>query len=118
MFNKVHYARYGTFYVNQLKRLEVTHPGAKREIEEFGLSVRRNEFTIGQAVDLAGEQTFMKSAKTAGRIIKFVNSEECIAKWVLNRPYQNMFTEALQDMTNTSKLMLNPLKSTQQMSKR
>ena len=114
VFNKVHYARYGTFYVNQLKQLEVTHPGAKGEIEEFGLSVRRNEFTIGQAVGLAGEQTFMKSAKTACGIIKFVNSEECIAKWVLNRQYQSMFTEALQDMTNTSKIMLNPLKSTQQ----
>ena len=41
------------------------------------------------------------------------NSEECIAKWVLNRPYQSKFNEALQDITGTSKLMLNQLKSTQ-----
>ena len=41
------------------------------------------------------------------------NSEECIAKWVLNRPYQSKFNEALQDITGTSKPMLNQLKSTQ-----
>ena len=37
------------------------------------------------------------------QIIKFVNLEERIAKWVLSRPYQSMFTEALRDMTSTSK---------------
>ena len=37
--NKIHYARYGTFYVKFLEYLEDTHPGAKEEIEEKGLSV-------------------------------------------------------------------------------
>ena len=63
--NKIHYARYGTFYVKFLEYLEDTHPGAKEEIEEKGLSVRRNTLGIGQAVDMAGEQSYMKSAKTA-----------------------------------------------------
>ena len=49
-----------------LKDIENTHPGAKEEIEETGISVRRNSFGIGQAIDLAGEQTYMKKAKTAG----------------------------------------------------
>ena len=31
--NKIHYARYGTFYVKFLEYLEDTHPGAKEEIE-------------------------------------------------------------------------------------
>ena len=97
--------RYGTYYVNQLKNLEETHPGAKQEIEKSSVSVRRNDFGIGQAVDLAGEQTFMKSAKTAGGIIEFVNSKECIAKWVLNRPYQSKFAETLRDITCTSQSM-------------
>ena len=66
VFNKVHYARYGSYYINQLKYLQNTHPGAKEEIQEYGLSVRRNSYGIGQAADLAGEQTFMKSAKTSG----------------------------------------------------
>ena len=45
-----------------------THPGAKEEIEEKRLFVRRNTLGIGQAVDMAGEQSYMKSAKTAGGI--------------------------------------------------
>ena len=64
--NKVHYVWYGSYYVNQLKHLNETHPGNKKEIEEFGVSVRCNEYGIGQAVDLASEQTLMKSAKTSG----------------------------------------------------
>lgn len=35
-------------------------------MEEYGLSEQRNDFSMSQAVDLAGMQTFMKSAKTAG----------------------------------------------------
>ena len=65
VFNKLHYARYGLYYINQLKYLQNTRPGAKEEIQEYGLSVQRNSYGIGQAVDLAGEQTFMKSAKTS-----------------------------------------------------
>ena len=52
--------------MNQMKRLEETHPGARNEIEEYGLSVCRIDFGIGQAADLADEQTCMKSAKTEG----------------------------------------------------
>ena len=66
--NRIHYARYGCYYVNQMQRLEETHPGAKEEINQVGLSVRRNDIGAGQAIDLAGEQTYMKSAKTAGNI--------------------------------------------------
>ena len=49
--NKIHYARYGTFYVKFLEYLEDTHPWAKEEIEEKGLSMRRNTLGISQAVD-------------------------------------------------------------------
>ena len=66
VFNKVHYARYESYYINQLKYLQNTHPGAKEEIQEYGLPVQCNSYGIGKAVDLAGEQTFMKSAKTSG----------------------------------------------------
>ena len=31
---------------------------AQEEIERHGLSVRRNNIGIGQAIDLAGEQTY------------------------------------------------------------
>ena len=65
--NHLHYARYGTYCTNFLQHIDETHPGAKEEMIRCGISVRRNTLGIGQAIDLAGEQTYMKSAKTAGR---------------------------------------------------
>ena len=64
--NRLHYTCYGTYYVKSLESLEFSRPGAKEELSRQGLSVRRNKLGIGQAVDLAGEQTYMKNAKTAG----------------------------------------------------
>ena len=64
--NRLHYARYGTYYLKSLESLELSRPGVKEELCRQGLSVRRNKLGIGQAVDLAGEQTYMKNAKTAG----------------------------------------------------
>lgn len=49
--------------MNWIKRLEETHLGAKNEMEEYGLSECKNDFSMSQAVYLAGVQTFMKSAK-------------------------------------------------------
>ena len=103
---------YGTFYINQLKRLDFSHPGARYEIVEVGLSIRRNDIGVGQAIDLAGEQTYMKNAKTAGEITKFANSPETVAKWVMNRPpYQSRYTEALGDICAMSKTTTNPRKT-------
>ena len=68
--NKIHYARYGTYYIQQLKNLDSRHPGAFEEICEM-VSFKGNKTGIGQAVDLAGEQTYMKNAKTAGFLLCF-----------------------------------------------
>ena len=57
--NRVHYARYGTYHVNCLEYLDTTHPGARQEIEDFGLSVRRNQLGVGQSIDMAGEQSYI-----------------------------------------------------------
>ena len=35
-------------------------------MESVGLSARRNNLGIGQAIDLAGEQSYVKNAKTVG----------------------------------------------------
>ena len=67
MMNKVHYSRYGAYYCFLMEHLDANYPGAREEMEMYGLSVKRNNLGIGQAVDLAGEQTLMKHAKTAGR---------------------------------------------------
>ena len=50
--NRVHYVRYGMYYVSCLEHIDSTHPGAKEEIENVGLSVRRNTFGIGQSIDM------------------------------------------------------------------
>ncbi|XP_065053916.1 uncharacterized protein LOC135682802 [Rhopilema esculentum] len=64
--NKQNYSRYGAYYCKSLEHIEHTHPGAKEELEEKGLSVCRNGYGIGQSIDGAGEQTFMRSSKTIG----------------------------------------------------
>ena len=46
--------------------LSDTHPGALEEFCKLGVSVRRNNIGIGQSIDGAGEQTFVRAAKTAG----------------------------------------------------
>ena len=65
-FDRTHYSRYGSYYIKSLELLDKTHPGAREEIMNIGISVRRNDKGIGQAIDLAGEQSYMRSAKTAG----------------------------------------------------
>ena len=96
--NKRNYARYGTYYIEQMKDLPTTHPGAVEELLEKGISVRRNNIGIGQSIDGAGEQTFMRSAKTRGGIKSFTSNDATYSKWVLSRPFQAKFVEALLDM--------------------
>ena len=86
-----------------MELLEKTHPGAKRELMKIEISVRRNEKGIGQAVDLAGEQSYMRSAKTVGGLTDFQTKPATVRKWVLCRPYQAKFTEALNTVANIDK---------------
>lgn len=46
-----------------MQRLEESHLGTKT-MEVFDWSMWRNNFGIRYTVDLAGEETFIKSAKT------------------------------------------------------
>ena len=102
-FDRTHYSRYGSYYIQSMERLEKTHPGAKEERMKIGIFVRRNEKGIGQAVDLAGEQSYTRSAKTAGGLTDFRTKPATVRKWVLCRPYQAKFTEALKTMANIDK---------------
>eukprot|EP00112_Aurelia_sp_Birch-Aquarium-sp1_P017476 Seg4056.1 transcript_id=Seg4056.1/GoldUCD/mRNA.D3Y31 product="hypothetical protein" protein_id=Seg4056.1/GoldUCD/D3Y31 len=79
-------------------------------IEERGLSVRRNTLGVGQAVDLAGEQSYLKSAKTAGGITQFATKETTIAKWAINRPFQARFAETLIEISGLSNTTTCPRK--------
>ena len=79
----------------QLETMENTHPGAKEELEEKGLSVCRNSLNVRQPIDGAGEQTFMKSAKATGGINLFITHDSKYEKWILTRPFQTRFVDAL-----------------------
>ena len=50
-------------YVEQMKNQETSYFGIKEKIEDFCL-VKRNSVDIGQAIDLAGEQTIWKLQNT------------------------------------------------------
>eukprot|EP00794_Sanderia_malayensis_P002234 gene2234-2545_t len=112
MTNKVHYSRYGAYYCFLMEHLDANYPGAREEMEMYGLSVKRNNLGIGQAVDLAGEQTFMKHAKTAGGLKQCLNSETAYEKWVLNRPMQAEYTEGLMDLSGLSRNLAAAVQST------
>ena len=102
-FDRTHYSRYGSYYIQSMERLEKSHPGAKQELMKIGISVRRNEKGIGQAVDLAGEQSYRRSAKTAVGLTDFQTKPATVRKWVLCRPYQAKFIEALKAIANIYK---------------
>ena len=108
--NKQNYARYGTYYIMQLANLESTHPGAREEIEANGISVCRNVWGIRQSIDAAGEQTFMRDPKTAGGIKNFVSQDCTYEKWVLSRPGQAEYVQALRQQCKLDTNLSNPRK--------
>ena len=81
-----------------LENLPDTHPGAIEELTKRCISLRRNTTGIGQSIDGAGEQTFMRSAKTSGWIENFTTQDKAYNKWVLSRPFQAKHVEALLEM--------------------
>ena len=65
---------------------------------------------------MVGEQSYMKNAKTAGRITQFASKETTVAKWEMTRPFQARFVESLVEIrgliktTSTSLKCLRPSK--------
>ena len=106
-FDKTHYARYGTFYVNSIENIGVTHRGAKTEMQKFSEPVRRNNYSIGQSIDLAGEQTYTKSAKTVGGTTSFQIRQGAVLKSVLNRPFPSKLFEPLKELSGVKKTTTN-----------
>ena len=112
--NKINYARYGTYYVEQLRNLEETHPGAKEELERNGISECRNNFNIRQSIDGAGETTFMKDAKIVGGIKNFTTQDSTYEKWVLSRAGQAEYKSELLRIAGMSKDSQEPRKCLRQ----
>ena len=92
-----------TTYCNFALLIVLTHPGARQEIEEKGISVCRNDFGIRQSIDGAGEQTFMRSSKTAGGIKNSVTQQSTYERWVMSRPGQAEYVMALKEKVGPDK---------------
>ena len=80
MFNVHFHRKKKKDYIQQLKNINALHPGALEEFEGIS-SKRRNNTDIGQAIDLVGKQTYMKSAKTRGKYYHL--SRETIVKYLI-----------------------------------
>ena len=113
---KVNYARYGSFYVEVLLKLEKLYPGLRGLLREKGMSVQAQEnFPLRVAIDQRGEQTLNRDAKTTGGITHFASDSTGILKWTLNRAEQANNTRALLQMAdiNCSSILYKPLKPSQ-----
>ena len=64
VMNKLNYARYGSYYLHQMKNGEVIYPGLKVPISVQG----QNRYNIRTPIDQRGEQTLNKQPKTVGGI--------------------------------------------------
>ena len=112
-FNKVNYARYGSYYYT-LKNMETLYPGLKDMLEKLGLSVQaQDRYQIRTALEQRGEQIINGDAKKSGGITVFFRSISSILKWCLNKSEQATNTKALDDLArlgknNTSYTLLRP----------
>ena len=92
---KVNCARYGSFYVELLLKIEKLYPGLKCLLREKGMSVQAQEhFPLRVAIDQRGEQTLNRDAKTTGGTTHFASDSTGILKWTLNRVEQANNTRA------------------------
>ena len=114
--DKTNYARYGSYYVAVLERIESLYPGLQRLLENKGISVQaQRKYPHRVAIDQRGEQTLNREAKTTGGIKNFASDSSGILKWTLNRAEQAKNTNALlalADLDSTS-TMYKPLRPSQ-----
>ena len=52
MFNKIDYAKYGSYYLETLKTIENSYPGMKEMMKHGGLSVHgQDKYPLGISID-------------------------------------------------------------------
>ena len=99
--DSLNYLRYGSFYLELLKRLKHTNP----ELYDFFMRkhfvVKRKPGSFNSvAPDLALEQTIQRSAKSSSGIIGKTKSNECMAEWALIYHEVLAVTNTLREITN------------------
>ena len=69
VFNKINYARYGSYYAYTLIHMERLYPGLKELIKKKGLSVQAQEaYPLRTSINQRGEQTINRDEKTSLKI--------------------------------------------------
>ena len=79
----MNYARYGSYYLQSMKSIDILYPGLKKILENNCLSVQSQD-----NVTMLGEQTSNRDAKTMGSIRGFASDESSVKKWTMNRSEQ------------------------------
>ena len=68
-FNKTNYARYGCWYVQTMKEIDLRYPGLKEMFKTSGISVQaQSAYPSRTSTDQRGEQSINRDAKTAGKM--------------------------------------------------
>lgn len=102
-YNMHNYARYASYYVQVLKSIDLNQPGLKDLLLSSGLSVQsQDRYPLRTAIDMRGEQTLNRDAKTSGGITYFAASTPSVQKWALNRSDAAESKKALRSMTGLS----------------
>ena len=84
--NNTNYARYGSFYVKCMEKMDSLYPGNRELTEEKGLSVQSHgNYALRTSIDQPGEQTINRDAKVAEGITSFSVDVNSTFKWTLNR---------------------------------
>ena len=82
--NKHNYARYGSWYIHQMRNRDSLHSG-----NEIIFSVQSQaRYNLRTAVDQQGEQSLNKDTKTVGGVRRFSADNDAFTKWTLGRADQ------------------------------
>ena len=85
-YNMHNYARYASYYVQVLKCIDKNYPGLKEMLTSTDISVQsQDRYPLRTAIDMRGEQTLNKDAKTSGGVTQFASSASSVQKWAMNR---------------------------------
>lgn len=91
-----HYARYLTYYVEQLKQLDSNKPSLPEVMANKGFTATRsnipnNRVPLHQVI----EQTINKSAKCKGGIVGFSRNADAYRRWCTTKHKRVLYTESL-----------------------
>ena len=96
LWTKLNYARYGSYYLHQMKNREVIYLGLKVLVSVEG----QDRYNIRTPIDQRGVKTLNKLRRTVRGIKGFTANTNAVAKWTLNQSYQAENLSCLHKLSN------------------